>query len=333
MMLFCRILLITRSVMNFFLDQLYQIQLIRDYFGPAGVTFMNAVSQGLLPVLALIPLYIYWCQDKKAGCIMAFSLSVGSLANHILKLTFCIERPWLLDARITPPEIAIRNQGGYSFPSGHAQLAAGYLIGTAVWAGRKKALSALCIIALILIGFSRVYLGVHTLLDVLAGVLEAAVLLWLFSRLINWFWDDAKRTAFVSAALVVIAMASAVYFFMKPYPLHFDTSGKLLTDPKNMITLSGVGATIGFAAGLYLERRFIRFSTAVPPKVKITRLIVGIIVYLPLYYFGTTLMSMIVSSLLFGLIFNIILWLFTLAGYPLLFKKIKALGGCEHGEE
>ena len=134
--------------MELFLEQLVQLQRLREAVGPAGVTIMNWVSQSLLPLLGIIPLYIFWCCDKKAGYTMAFAVSVGSLANHLLKLTCCVERPWLLDSRITPPDIALKNQGGYSFPSGHAQLAAGYLAGSALWLRRKKLLSAACWAAL-----------------------------------------------------------------------------------------------------------------------------------------------------------------------------------------
>ena len=130
------------STMELFLEQLVQLQRLREAVGPAGVTVMNWVSQSLLPLLGIIPLYIFWCCDKKAGYTMAFAVSVGSLANHLLKLTCCVERPWLLDSRIAPPDIALKNQGGYSFPSGHAQLAAGYLAGAALWLRRKKLLSA-----------------------------------------------------------------------------------------------------------------------------------------------------------------------------------------------
>ena len=53
--------------MDFFLEQLYQIQFLREYLGPAGITFMNVVSQNMLALLGIIPLYIFWCCDKKAG--------------------------------------------------------------------------------------------------------------------------------------------------------------------------------------------------------------------------------------------------------------------------
>ena len=79
--------------MGFFLEQLYQIQQLREAIGPLGIALMNWVSQNLLSLLGIIPLYIFWCRDKKAGYTMAFAVSVGSLANHLLKLTCCVERP------------------------------------------------------------------------------------------------------------------------------------------------------------------------------------------------------------------------------------------------
>lgn len=312
--------------MELFLEQLVQLQQLREAVGPAGVTVMNWVSQSLLPLLGIIPLYIFWCCDKKAGYTMAFAVSVGSLANHLLKLTCCVERPWLLDSRITPPAIALKNQGGYSFPSGHAQLAAGYLAGSALWLRRKKLLSAACWAALALISFSRVYLGVHTLPDVLAGIGEALVLLLIFQKLLPWFWQDRKRTALFSGALVLLALLSAVYFLCKPYPLHYDAAGQLLTDPKTMITFSGVGATCGFALGLFLEQRLIRFTTEVPAKTKLCRLIVGVVVYLPLYAAGYYFMPRILGGRWGGFCFNFLIWAFTLAGYPFFFNKSKLLG-------
>ena len=312
--------------MGFFLEQLYQIQQLREAIGPLGIALMNWVSQNLLSLLGIIPLYIFWCRDKKAGYTMAFAVSVGSLANHLLKLTCCVERPWVLDERITPPEVALQNQGGYSFPSGHAQLAAGYLAGSAIWLRRKKALSAACWLALALIGFSRVYLGVHTLLDVLAGIGEAVILLLVFRKLIPWFWNDRKRTTQVCAAILAAALLSTVYFLVKPYPLHYDAAGQLLTDPKTMITFSGVGAASGFALGMFLERRFVDFTTDVPARAKLYRLLIGVLIYLPLYAAGNHLMPQILGGYWGGYFFNLALWTFTLAGYPYFFNKLRILG-------
>ena len=40
--------------MDFFLEQLYQIQFLREYLGPAGITFMNAVSQNMLSLFLVL---------------------------------------------------------------------------------------------------------------------------------------------------------------------------------------------------------------------------------------------------------------------------------------
>ena len=177
-----------------------------------------------------------------------------------------------------------------------------------------------------LISFSRVYLGVHTLPDVLAGIGEALVLLLVFQKLLPWFWQNQKRTAQFCGALVLLALLSAVYFLCKPYPLHYDAAGMLLTDPKTMITFSGVGAASGFALGLFLEQRFINFTTEVPVKTRLCRLVFGVLVYLPLYAAGSRFMPRILGGSWGGFCFNFLIWAFTLAGYPFFFNKIKLLG-------
>lgn len=287
---------------------------------------MNWISQNLLSLLSIIPLYIFWCCDKKAGYTMAFAVSVGTLVNHLLKLTFCVERPWILDQRITPPEIALQNQGGYSFPSGHAQLAAGYLVGSAIWLGRQNRLSVLCWLALVLIGISRIYLGVHTAADVLAGIGEAVLLLIVFRRLLLWFWGNPRRTRQICVCLGAAALFSASYIWLKPYPLHYDAAGSLVTDPKQMITFSGVGAAVGFALGLFLEQRFVQFTTQVSRRAKILRLLVGICLYLPIYTMGHHWTSYLLDGHAAGFLFQVLLWLFTLAGYPYFFNKLTILG-------
>lgn len=188
-------------------------------------------------------------------------------------------------------------------------------------------MSIACLLALALISFSRVYMGVHTLPDVLAGIGEAIVLILLFQKLTPWFWQDNKRTIQVCAGIFVIAMLSAVYFVVKPYPLHFDAAGQLLTDPRTMITFSGVGAASGFALGMYLEQRFVNFTTNVSAKTKLFRLVIGVLVYLPLSIAGNRWMPYILGEGWGGFCFNLLVWSFTLAGYPYFFQKLRILGG------
>ncbi|MDO4977177.1 MAG: hypothetical protein Q4E53_07935 [Eubacteriales bacterium] len=47
-------------------------------------------------------LMIYWVGDRKAGRRMLADLSLAYLLNGFLKLTCCVYRPWIRDARIEP---------------------------------------------------------------------------------------------------------------------------------------------------------------------------------------------------------------------------------------
>jgi membrane-associated phospholipid phosphatase len=118
------------------------------------------------------------------GALRRWSLLLGwvaalvgtGLLNGNLKGFFRRLRPRLPDPWVTEP--------GWSFPSGHAMgsfVAYGFLAYlltriTPAHFPRRKATALLAILVL-LIGFSRIYLGVHFLSDVIGGYAAAAV--WL----------------------------------------------------------------------------------------------------------------------------------------------------------
>jgi membrane-associated phospholipid phosphatase len=104
------------------------------------------------------------------------STGAGALLNLALKSYFARARPELADA--------LRTAHGYSFPSGHAMgstVVFGALAYLAVrslrtWKGRSAALS-LAATLILSIAVSRVYLGVHWISDIVAGI--AAGTLWM----------------------------------------------------------------------------------------------------------------------------------------------------------
>ena len=100
--------------------------------------------------------------------------SGGAMLNEVLKHLFMRARPDL--------NLALVRAGGYSFPSGHAMgstvvLGALAYLGMRAWDEwrTKSALLALCVTSVIAIGFSRIYLGVHWISDVGAGLAAGAV--------------------------------------------------------------------------------------------------------------------------------------------------------------
>ncbi|HEX8152870.1 MAG TPA: phosphatase PAP2 family protein [Thermoanaerobaculia bacterium] len=100
---------------------------------------------------------------------LAFTSGVGALIVVQLKVYFARARPDLA--------VALRKAHGYSFPSGHAMgstilfLALSYLAFRAVYRWKWKAASiALAWTSIAAISFSRVYLGVHWISDIGAGI-------------------------------------------------------------------------------------------------------------------------------------------------------------------
>ncbi len=114
---------------------------------------------------------------------LAFTGGVGGLLNLVLKSFFARARPDLAEA--------LRAAHGYSFPSGHAMGstivfgALGYLAFRSLhsWRTRAAALAFCCTMALA-ISASRVYLGVHWISDIAAGI--AGGLIWVIAATVAY---------------------------------------------------------------------------------------------------------------------------------------------------
>ncbi len=102
----------------------------------------------------------FWCSNKSLAYKLDFLIFVRSCYQG-LKITFRIPRPWILDFSFEPVKSAVPGATGYSFPSGHTQSGTAFFT-TLAFQCRRTGLRLLCIFAFFLIGFSRMYLGVHT---------------------------------------------------------------------------------------------------------------------------------------------------------------------------
>ena len=138
---------------------------------------------GLLIVLAVL-LYLLLDGKRRAALFILLAVAGGQVLSSVLKLG--IDRP--------RPDLVSHMAEVYtlSFPSGHAMLSAvtyltlGSLLAN-VLPGRilKIYVLTVAVIATLLVGISRVYLGVHWPTDVLAGWCAGAawaMLCWLVAR-------------------------------------------------------------------------------------------------------------------------------------------------------
>lgn len=125
----------------------------------------------------VIALILFWCVDKRKGYYILSVGFIGTVLNQFLKLTFRVERPWDRDPTLTPLPQAVEGATGFSFPSGHTQNAVGTFGGIA-YTVKNRLIRVICLVFVVLIPFSRMYVGVHTPLDVgVAFILAALILL------------------------------------------------------------------------------------------------------------------------------------------------------------
>ena len=128
-------------------------------------------------------LIVFWCVDKRKGYYILSVGMFGTMANQFMKLWFRVPRPWVLDEKFSILEQAREGAGGYSFPSGHTQSSVGTFGGIAVTT-KNKTLRIVCILIAILVPFSRMYVGVHTPLDVLVAAVMAVLLIFVLRPLV-----------------------------------------------------------------------------------------------------------------------------------------------------
>lgn len=241
--------------------------------------FMFITSCGEITIPALLTAGIYWCINSRNGRYIFFSWCVGTIACQFLKTMACIYRPWVLDSRVHPIESAIKMAGGYSFPSGHTQTA------TSIYGGiaksfNNKFLRMFLIVLILLIAFSRNYIGVHTPQDVIVALVLGVAVLFFTDKMMNWVDEGKNRDLAVLLGVIFSAAALLIYQEFKVYPMDY-VDGNLLVDPQKMCLSSfpKIGLYFGIFSGWVVERRFIKFDAKIGTiKEKIVRFIVGAII-------------------------------------------------------
>ena len=230
------------------------------YFG-SEIAFMAAA------------LLIFWCVDKRQGYYVFLVGALGTVFNQFLKLAFRIPRPWVKDPNFTIVESARAEATGYSFPSGHTQNAVATYGGMARYTN-KTWLRVLLIVLAVLVAFSRMYLGVHTPLDVGVSFVVAAALVMLVYPLME---EADRRPAVLTRTIAVMAACSGL--FVGYLYLRGDT-GATAEDTANYVSALEnawklTGATLGMLIANIADRKYVRFETQAVWWAQLIKLAVG----------------------------------------------------------
>ncbi len=231
--------------------------------------------------LVIIPL-IYWCLEKRLGRSLAYLITFSDMINGILKAAFRDPRPYWKE-----PSIGLHEEETFGFPSGHAQSATVLYIYLAAWF-RKRWIWVLAVALVFLTCLSRVYLGVHDLEDVLAGVLVGILILvgvYLWSRFASdWFANRILGQKLLIALMVPFALV-AIYIIVvlilgEPnYNVSWDSSRIDLGDKVARDSLArAFGGLIGLSIGFLFESSRVRFLVDGPAWKRALRFLFGIVV-------------------------------------------------------
>ena len=247
------------------IEYLLLLQRLRETAGGLLTPLMELVSELAASSVTIgAAAFVFWAVDRHFGGFLMLNYVGSSLLNQAVKLTACVYRPWVRDGRVQPVLTALDKATGYSFPSGHTQSAAAIYGSVALWYGKKRPWLASLMAAMILLtGFSRNYLGVHTPQDVLVSMALCAGYLWLNGKVAALLEKRPGLDVAVAAAGVAFALAAVAWFSCKSYPLDY-VDGALLVDPVVMMEdgFMAAGMVFGFYPGWLIERRWLRFTTS-----------------------------------------------------------------------
>lgn len=254
--------------------------------------FSNIITENPLCIIAVV---IFWSVNKRAGIITALSIASEVTVNSAIKLFFKIPRPFLKDPAIK----RLDKTDGYSFPSGHTQQIAGISTAVYILTGKKKSVLFSGVVLTLLIMTSRMYLGMHSILDVTVGAPVGIVTAIAAVKL----FEKAEKSGHYSL-LYIITVISAVFALI----YGFD---------RNLVIMTAL--SFGAVTGFILEEKYIKYSVPEGIGKKIAASAIGLCVifaakaiFIPL---DTSLpAALLLEYTVFGLSIT--------AGAPYIIKKI-----------
>jgi membrane-associated phospholipid phosphatase len=223
------------------IDLIQWIQSIQSPPLTGFVKFITALGTEYfyIPVILLI----FWCINEKKGASLGFIIILSAFINGFFKELLKQPRPFSLE-----PSVGLAFEPSYGIPSGHAQLSLCFWLFLVFWGSRfgrrpGRVIRLGAILLILLIAFTRLYLGVHFPTDILAGWILGALTLGL------WFAFRPGVTALLDAGKLRAKMITiaAVAFGMNA----FSPAGRSLG-----------GIFLGFSAGYVLMLEYAPFNVA-----------------------------------------------------------------------
>ena len=268
------------------------MQTIGDWITPIMKFFTwLGYPQAYMIIIAVI----YWSFDRKLGLRMALFLPVVSSLNSILKQAIHAPRPYWLDPDIR----AIHVSNGFGMPSGHAQASTVWLYAASFL--KRKWFWAMAVAVVLMVGMSRVYLGVHFSSQVLAGWLIGIIVVILFFRLeskfLTWFLGQKfnQQLLLICGISIFFLLLGGLFVFIlrnweMPAEWIRNSADDLAGRDETILSSIGLGAVagntggfMGVALGALLSHRSGGFDARGKGWKRFLRSVAGLLIFFMLY--------------------------------------------------
>ena len=238
--------------------------------------FFSVVTYlGWETVFLVVALVLIWCVNKKYGFFILYCGLIGQASSQWLKLLFRVERPWIAYPDFKPIASAIEEAGGFSFPSGHTQIATTTYGGMALLYRKKKLFSALLVICVLLVAFSRMYLGVHYPTDVIFSLVFNTLLIIAFYVIGRKYSSDNLSRLL---RIIGVFLMGSLFAFVLVKNFSVDNS-QVYSDTLDFSSKM-FGATVAFALSWYIDDKYIRFETKAPFLIQVVKIVFGTLILL-----------------------------------------------------
>jgi len=246
---------------------------LEDLRTPWLDTCMSLVTRlGEETIFMAVAVIVFWCVSKHCGYYLLTVGFLGTVLNQFLKLLFRVPRPWVLDPEFTVVGDAKVAATGYSFPSGHTQNAVG-TFGAIARFSQRRWLQIICIVIAVLVSISRMYLGVHTPMDVGVSLVIATILVFVVYPVIRSTERNPGRMAVLIGVMVLLSGAFLVFVQVFPFPADIDAEN-LASGVSNAWKL--LGASAGLLVAYWVDWNYLCFDTDAVWWVQLIKVVVGL---------------------------------------------------------
>ena len=268
------------------LDYLMALQNFREYSNDIFTGFFQYVTYlGTGHVIIFLLILVYFCFSTRTGLFLVQVLGYSSMLNGLLKPAVSALRPWMRDELIVPAGDAKVAATGFSFPSGHSTTATGFFGGLVSRLGSVKPyLWVVCPVIILLVMFSRNYLGVHTPQDVLIGLISTIFIVLLMHKIFRWIsrgneQSQGRKKGMLFLISVILSLLAMVFIECRSYPETVDAAKLVQDSYKNSGLFLGASFTLFF---LHYFRGYEAENATLRQKVIMTAL--AVILALLSYY-------------------------------------------------